>query len=99
MNKLFAVIMKKEDVYSAAPFQAKSDSKEEQSSNEFKYRTLKRKVFHLFKRKVLKNLMKIEESIASQAGLSEIGIKREYVCFIVKAFMESFQALHRMQAG
>jgi len=48
-------------------------------------------VFHLFKRKVLKNLMKIEELIANQSGsVAEIAIKRDYVCFIIKAFMESF---------
>lgn len=66
-----------------------------------KYRALKRKVFHMFKRKVLKNLMKIEEALASQGAVStaEIAIKREYVCFTVKAFMESFQALNRMPDG
>jgi len=72
-------------------FQKAAPELNSEEQSEYKYRTLKRKVFHLFKRKVLKNLMKIEELIANQSGsVAEIAIKREYVCFIIKAFMESF---------
>jgi hypothetical protein len=53
MNKHFAVIMRKED----SPFLNPSDP---ESATNTKYSMLKRKIFNMFARKVLKNIKKIE---------------------------------------
>ena len=47
----------------------------------------------------MKNLGKMKEAINTQALAEEVGIKREYICFIIKAFTESFQALARLPAA
>ena len=58
MNKHFAVIMRKED---------SANSSDPESAASTKYTMLKRKIFHMFARKVLKNIKKIEVQLASQA--------------------------------
>lgn len=44
----------------------------------------------MFAHKLMKNLGKMKEAINTQALAEEVGIKREYICFIIKAFTESF---------
>lgn len=56
-------------------------------------------MYGLFARKFLKNLSKMEEAIKKQSSSAEISIVREYVCFIVKAFTESFVAMTRTSAS
>ena len=60
-----------------------------------KYKELKRKVFAMFARKLVKNVEKMDAAIKEQATTDLVGLRREYICFIVKAFTESFQALAR----
>ena len=91
MNKHFAVIMQKED----SPVPAQSS---EASQLPNKYRALKRKVFEMLARKVLKNIKKLEQATANQVPSSDIAITTEYVSFIVKAFSESFNAMSRPQS-
>ena len=50
----------------------------------------------MFARKVLKNIKKLEDIDPRIAKPEETGIVREYVCFIIKAFTESFQSLSRV---
>jgi len=92
MNKLFAVIAKKQDS-SIPPAQTHRPASE--FENPKKYRNLKRQVFHMFARKLLKNIKKMEAPVAGQASQDELAIRREYVCSILKAFTESFQAFSR----
>jgi len=80
MNKHFSVIMRTED----SPTQNSSDPQSD------KYRVLKRTVFKMFARKVLKNIKKIDVAVASQAPPTDVAVLGEYVSFIVKAFSESF---------
>ena len=44
----------------------------------------------MFARKVLKNIKKLEDVDPRLVLPEETGIVREYVCFIIKAFTESF---------
>lgn len=55
-----------------------------------KYGSLKVSIFKLFARKLIKNVKKMEDAISKQAAVSEISVTREYVCFMIKAFIESF---------
>jgi len=52
----------------------------------------------MFAEKLLKNLGKMKVAMGTQDSAEEVSLKREYICFIVKAFAESFQALARVSA-
>ena len=52
----------------------------------------KHKLFEMFARKVLKNIKKMNEQ-AKVVGAETDTVVQGYVCFIVKAFSESFATL------